>query len=343
MSMRVSTRIPAPLLTLALSPLLAVGLVALLLAGGASTASADRFDDAAKGATRLKSQDALSALFWSQDVNCAKIRDDFRKRQCKGVRDARRAKISNQTYLVDVAGPAIDIELKPDTMSALITLRACVACEDEGAIVVGKGVHRTKGKGVVAPTLATKTKIFKKVTHLEHWKTYIGSRLRAQFLMKISAPTERFKVGKRGGYKVSVVGYRFYDPCKGSVMAAKPSSKKGPVTAGACEDVPAVDDGTKVSKAPKVVHPDRLSPADIKTAMKEVKVLAKSCHEAYGIEGAARFKIVIANTGKITKSDQSGDFAGTPTGICLDKAVKMAVFPKSKKKATRIAYPISLR
>ncbi len=322
-----------------------VGAMSLLLVlAQTAPADADRFDAAAKSAKKIEGNKAIAALFWSQNVNCAKAKGDFRQRQCRGVRDTRLAKVLGQSFLVDVGNEAVDVEVKPKTMSAHVTLRACVSCGDEGPIVVGQGAHRVSANSISAASLATDTKVFKKLAQVEHWSKYIGTRLRAQFIVKVSSSSERFKAAGRQGFKVSVVGYRLYDPCEGEVLVSKPSSNAGPVNADACKDMPAVDDGTsKVPKAPVIIHPDRLSVAQIKSSMKGVKASAKKCHKAYGIDGMATFKMVIAGSGKLTKAKQSGDFKGTPTGICLDNAMKLAVFPKSKKKATPITYPLMLR
>jgi hypothetical protein len=98
-----------------------------------------------------------------------------------------------------------------------------------------------------------------------------------------------------------------------------------------------------VAGEPEIVHPDRLTTAQIKSAMKDVSDQTRACYEAYGIEGMATFKMIIGGNGKLANAEQTGDFAGTPTGICLDKAVQAASFPESKKKATPITYPIVLR
>ena len=319
-------------------------LVFALVSGWGGAASADRFDAAAKGAKAVRSADGLSALFWSQQVNCGKIKGDFLRRQCQGVRDARRAKVTQQTYVVDVAGPAIQVELDAGKLSTKVTLRACVACEAKGALIVGQGPHKVTAQQIVAASLASETKVFKKLSHAKHWNKYVGSRLRAQFIVKVPASAERFKAAGRAGYKVSIVGYRLYDPCQGEVIIAKPSSKKGPVRAAACKDEPAMEsDEPKVPKKPVIERPDRLSASQIKTAMKVVLALADKCYEAYSIEGMATFKMVIGGEGKLTKVEQLGDFEGTPTGICLDEAMQMASFPKSKKQGTPITYPLMLQ
>ena len=86
-----------------------------------------------------------------------------------------------------------------------------------------------------------------------------------------------------------------------------------------------------------------MTTSQIKSAMKQVSELADKCYAAYGIEGKATFKLVISGNGSLKKAKQVGDFEGTPTGICLDKAMKVASFPKSKKKATKVSYPMVLQ
>jgi hypothetical protein len=328
-----------------LSPrLVTLSALALALVWGSGTAAADRFDAAVKSATPIHTNDSLSALFWSLDANCNKAKGDFRRRQCQGVRDMRRAKIGNQTFVVDVGGPAIDLKLDAKKLSADVTLRACVACEDEGAIVVGVGAHKVAAKKIQSAALGSKTKVFKKLKHAEFWSQYAGKRLRAQLIFKMPPRLDRFTAAGRTGYKVSVVGYRLYDPCHGEVLVSKPISSKGPVKAASCKDEPAMEpDEPKKPVKPVIEHPDRLTTAQIKEAMKGVAAEAKKCHKAYQIDGMATFKMVIGGNGKLKKADQSGDFEGTPTGICLDKAMKMATFPKSKKKSTPITYPLMLQ
>lgn len=319
-------------------------LVPILVLGLGSTASADRFDSAAKGARAVHTADGLTALFWSQEAHCSKAKGDFLRRQCKGVRDVRRAKVVQQTYVVDVAGPAIQVELDAAKKLAKVTLRACVACEAKGAIVVGNGAHKVTAKDILAASLASETKAFKKLAQAEHWSKYVGTRLRAQLIVKVPASAEHFKAAGRSGYKVKVVGYRLYDPCQGEVVASKPSSTKGPVQVSACDDEPAMaSHGPTVAKKPVIEHPDRLTTSQIKTAMKGVSALADECYDAYQIEGMATFKMVIGGNGKLAKAEQHGDFKGTPTGICLDKAMKTVTFPKSKTKTTPITYPMMLQ
>ncbi len=320
----------------------ASALVFLLILASAGAAQADGFDDKAKAATPLASVESMTALFWSQGVSCGTLKNDLLRRQCEGVRKQRQRRVSSQTYLVDVGAEATTVTSDAKKMSVKVSLKSCLWCEGDGPIVVGKGAHTVEAGKVVAAELKVVSKAFKKNATAQHWAAHIATRLRAQILVRVPASVERFKVAGREGYKVEVIGYRLYDPCQGDVLAASPASKKGPVSVSACKDEPAMKDSL-VAKVPAIIHPDRLSTAQIKAAMKDVSKQTNACYEAYGIEGMATFKMVIAGSGKLKRAKQGGDFVGTPTGICLDKAVLAASFPRSKKKATPITYPIVLR
>ena len=54
-------------------------------------------------------------------------------------------------------------------------------------------------------------------------------------------------------------------------------------------------------------------------------------------------RITIGGDGAILALDQTGDFAGTPTGECIDTAIRKVRFPKSKRPKTTVNYPIVLR
>jgi len=329
----------APALALAL--LLSAPFVASV---GLREASADGFDEKAEAATPLHDAKSMTALFWSQGAGCSSMKNDLLKRQCQGVRNQRQRRISGATYIVEVGAEAIEIATDPKKMSVEVSLRSCLWCGSEGPMVLGKGAHKMNAGQVSAAIVGSKTKMFKKGAGATHWGSYVAPRLRGQLLVKVPASVEQFKEGGRKGYKVQVVGYRLYDPCQGDVLAASPASTKGPVAVSTCEGEPALKDGgSTVAKVPVIVHPDRLNTSQIKTAMKDVSEQTQACFDAYGIQGMATFKMIIAGSGKLAKSEQSGDFEGTPTGICLDKAIKAAKFPKSKKKATPITYPIVLR
>lgn len=323
-----------------------IGTLALVLGlglGSATNASAETFDEAAKAAKPIHSVSNLAALFWSKDASCGKMKSDLLRRQCEGVQRARIGSLAGETFVIDVAGAAIDVKANAKKNSVEVTLRSCIACEAEGLLVVGKGAHQVSGNTLLAAPVKSSTKSFKDAARAEHWGKYIATRLRAQFLVKVPANLDRFKVAGREGYKVEVVGYRLYDPCQGNVLDASPASKRGPVEDATCKDEPKFAEAPKEEPKAEDLQPDRLNTSQIKTAMKEVSKLTDACHDAYRIGGTATFKLVISGSGKLLKAEQSGDFEGTPTGICLDKAMQSASFPTSKKKETPISYPIVLQ
>jgi hypothetical protein len=51
--------------------------------------------------------------------------------------------------------------------------------------------------------------------------------------------------------------------------------------------------------------------------------------------------VVIAKNGKVSNANVTGKFAGTPTGACVETAVKTARFPPSDGFVT--PYPFQLR
>ena len=62
----------------------------------------------------------------------------------------------------------------------------------------------------------------------------------------------------------------------------------------------------------------------------------------YGVSGKAVFDLTVDNEGQITRLKQRGDFVDTPTGSCIEKAVKGITFPKTRKKAMSFTYPLVL-
>ncbi len=319
-------------------------LAPLAIGASASSAQAESFDERAKAARYVADANGMTSLFWSQGADCTKAKSDLLRRQCEGVRAARKASVAKETYLVEDGSEAVALTADAEKNSVQVDFRSCLWCGQDGAVVVGSGEHSVTGAAVSAPSLGVATKAFKKAKVATHWQAHIATRLRGQLLVKVPSALETFKVGARDGYKVEVVGYRLYDPCKGEVVVT--SEKKpgpAPLLESACKDEPALDTEPKVAKKPEVVLPERLTPAQIKKSLKALKAESKVCYGYYGIEGRATFKMTIAGNGTLAKAEQLGDFKGTPTGLCLDEAMKAVTFPKSKKAETPISYPIVLR
>jgi predicted Zn finger-like uncharacterized protein len=89
--------------------------------------------------------------------------------------------------------------------------------------------------------------------------------------------------------------------------------------------------------------PDQLDKSAIVGGMGKVKGKVASCYDQYKVPGMANVSVTIAKSGGVSSASVSGAFAGTPTGSCVEKAVKSASFPKFKGAAQTINYPFMLR
>ena len=67
----------------------------------------------------------------------------------------------------------------------------------------------------------------------------------------------------------------------------------------------------------------------------------QACYNQFKVPGTAMVTVVIAKSGKVTSSTVTGKFAGTPTGTCVEAAVKTASFPPSDGFTT--PYPFQLK
>ena len=79
--------------------------------------------------------------------------------------------------------------------------------------------------------------------------------------------------------------------------------------------------------APVKAKPERtsLSSDDIKRGMAAVARKAQACFA--GTQGLAPVRLTVAPSGRVTKATVSGMFAGSPTGACVERAVRAARFP----------------
>ena len=75
--------------------------------------------------------------------------------------------------------------------------------------------------------------------------------------------------------------------------------------------------------------------------MNGVKPKVQACYNQFKVPGMAMVNVVIGKSGKVTSSTVTGKFAGTPTGACVEKAVKTASFPPSDGFTT--PYPFQLK
>jgi hypothetical protein len=72
-----------------------------------------------------------------------------------------------------------------------------------------------------------------------------------------------------------------------------------------------------------------------------VRPKVSACYNQFKVPGTAMVNIVIGKSGKVTTATVTGKFAGTPTGTCVEAAVKTASFPPSDGFST--PYPFQLK
>jgi hypothetical protein len=91
--------------------------------------------------------------------------------------------------------------------------------------------------------------------------------------------------------------------------------------------------------APPAAH--SLTRSEIQAAMKAIQPKVGDCARQFQASGAAELKVTVAEDGTVKVVNIHGVFSGTPTGECVERAVKAAVFPPSS--GLRFDYPLSLR
>ena len=84
-----------------------------------------------------------------------------------------------------------------------------------------------------------------------------------------------------------------------------------------------------------------LAKSAVVAGMNGIKGKVAACYNQYKVPGMAMVNVVIGKSGKVSSASVTGKFAGTPTGTCVESAVKSASFPPSEGLTT--PYPFNLR
>lgn len=84
-----------------------------------------------------------------------------------------------------------------------------------------------------------------------------------------------------------------------------------------------------------------LSKTALVSGLNEVRPRVRACYARFAVPGTAMVNVVIAKSGRVASAAVTGKFAGTPTGACVEAAVKTARFPRSDGFST--PYPFQLR
>lgn len=317
----------------------AIGIVlGATLALGASTARADEsFERKAAGAAVVKTFDEV---VWALTASCDQG-DELQQRQCRLVRDARATQLEDATLLVDadpnafVAGP-----WNGATRSLPVRLDACIRC---GGVAVdgrtwaltGSIAHLDGGK-LATELLYDTTRQFKDQARATAWLASV-KHARTQLVLKVP-DKRRWQVGGKDGLLFDIVAWRVVAPCTGEVIAASVAS--GPVEPDKSACVAAAPVTAPALSEPEVL--EALTREMVYDAMKPVVAGARACYVKYKAGGAGRIELDILADGSVGTYAQTGDFKGTPTGVCIDAAVRNLVFPKSQRTSTKIGYPIVL-
>jgi hypothetical protein len=88
--------------------------------------------------------------------------------------------------------------------------------------------------------------------------------------------------------------------------------------------------------------PDQLDKGQIVSGMQRIKGRVAGCYDQYKVPGLAMVSVTIGHSGRVSSARTSGSFSGTPTGSCVEHAVKSASFPAFKGPSQTIQYPFML-
>lgn len=330
--------------------------IGVSLGAGSAAAQPKHFEEAAQGAPRVDSKPELASLFWSQLSDCSKEDSDLRRRQCEGVRAARAEAVSGTTMVIEGDARSFRVAGFDEKKNELaLELTGCIACTDPVEVAGGRyfvvaerGSIEAADGGPKASDLYTTTRTFKNKAWADRWAAEIVPRLRSEYLVQVPAKAKTWKGGTLEALRVKVVGFRVYDPCDGTIIAADPPSNPTSADKSACgENVMAgaeeKPEPKKDTKPAEPTLPAALTTYMINTALAPARKAAQQCYVTYGVSGNASFRITISDKGQVIALQQTGDFVDTPTGACVEKAVKAATFPPTRKKSTTIDYPFMLR
>jgi hypothetical protein len=186
---------------------------------------------------------------------------------------------------------------------------------------------------------------FQNASAASDWKTKVAPRLHTEFVVQIGG-SDSWTSDHKNGVAVKIIGFRVFDPCDGGIVCASPKSSKAAIDHAACGDTVAEGgtDGGDQPPPPKHVDlPEELTPDMIMAAMKPVRGAADACFDKFGVPGEGKVKVTVAGDGTVAAVEEIGDFDGTPTGECIDKAVKTVQFPATQKAKQSFKYPLLLR
>ncbi|MES1158078.1 MAG: GYF domain-containing protein [Haliangium ochraceum] len=162
-----------------------------------------------------------------------------------------------------------------------------------------------------------------------------------------SAPSKKARSPKKSGDSKTAGG--------STVASAAPATPSEPEKAkpakGSLDDLlegalngrkakPKVEDDAPGKKG-EAAGGGPLAKAAVVAGMNSVKGKVSACYAQFKQAGLVMVNVVIGKSGKVSSAAVTGKFAGTPTGTCVESAVKTASFPPSEGLTT--PYPFTLR
>jgi len=79
---------------------------------------------------------------------------------------------------------------------------------------------------------------------------------------------------------------------------------------------------------------------DIQASMKPLRPRIKECYKQFGQRGLAVVQVHVGDSGQVASTKIEGIFAGSPTGACIEAAVKSVSFPQSAGMTFRYPFPV---
>jgi hypothetical protein len=312
--------------------------IAIVLAAvlAPALAHAEEFETKSQGAVKVTRHDDL---VWSLTAACDKG-DDVQQRQCRVVRDRRAKSLTGVTLWVVGDRDALDVgKWNPQKKSSTVTVAACVHCggvdvDGQTWSIVGSGGTRTEGGKLRGAVLYDNARAFPDEAAATAWTKSLAS---TRFELLVKVPDKR--TTQKNTLAVDIVAWRVVNACDGSIVLSSVPSAAGEPDKKAC--------AAAVAANPNVVVPldgaAALTPGMVQEAMRPVVATARGCFAKMKVAGRAKIEITINGDGTVAKHEQTGDFVGTPTGKCIDEAMRTVVFPKTKKPTTKIGFPIVLQ
>ncbi len=318
-----------------MKPALAVAIVLALAAPTRADDGADAFAALAATAQRITH---LDGVVWALTTSCDKG-DDTAKRQCRRVRDARAAELAGKLLVIDGDADAFSVgKYDRGKKAVAVALRACIRCagiavDGRTWLVTGSGAP-PRGDGPVIAALYDNARGFADEAGARAWAAAVA-RVKVELVVRIPAHPVWQADGKQG-VMLDIVGYRVFQPCDGAIVISSPRSGPAPADKATCSK--------HAEPPPPEEHvPDELSTDAIREAMKPGVSVSHICFDHFHVAGTARLKLTVNGNGDVVEVHQTGDFAGTPTGECLEKAVSSLKFPRTAQTQQTVNYPIVLR